>query len=347
MLQSFIFGITLYVKSRLHNGYKHLAITVIILALYLGWVLKYDFGFQAMEPRLQHLPMVLIWGIGPSFYAYIRYQLGRPFKKKELFLHYLPVLIELIIFLLVHYLVYFHVEWVNRQENILGFFCKHHFGIDHIIGLISMFVYLAWSWILVKSFPGKGSLLPIKLLLFAFGLIWLVWLPYTIYDTLYFNFGFPPSKFYLFYLILAILSYMLGFIGFRVKKMQQQNSDKTWTREDARDLDRLINYLEKEECYLDSNLNVQVLGEKLGWHSNRISFLVNKGLQCGFRDFINKYRVEALKEKLTSADNSMFTILSLGYDCGFNSKASINRIFKTQVGLSPHEFRKNSTQNAF
>ncbi len=347
MLQSFVFAGILFMKSKFTEAHKHLAITIIILALYLGWVLKYDFGFQHAEPRLQHLPLVFLWGIGPSFYAYIRHQLGDAFNNRELKRHYFPLLLEFVLFILVNSLTFFEMQALLEKNAFLNFLCWNYFSIDHLLGMVSMFFYFVLSWKVLKPFWKHERAIPLKRLLVAFGLIWLIWVPYTLYDAILFSFNFPPSEFYLFYILLAGLTYTLGLIGFQVKKNQLIKTSNSWKLEDQRQLNQLINLLEKEKWYLKPDLTKQEVSLQLALHPNRLSYLVNKGLNCGFRDLLNQYRVNHLKKKLSNSENFRFTILSLGYECGFNSKASLNRIFKNHVGLTPQEYRKKTTQNAF
>jgi AraC-like DNA-binding protein len=47
-----------------------------------------------------------------------------------------------------------------------------------------------------------------------------------------------------------------------------------------------------------------------------------------------------MQKLLTDSGQTQFTILSLGFESGFNSKASLNRVFKEQTGLSPSEYQK-------
>jgi len=48
MLQSFIFGIYLCVKSKFKGLQFYLGTTILFLSFYLLWVLKYDFGIQKL-----------------------------------------------------------------------------------------------------------------------------------------------------------------------------------------------------------------------------------------------------------------------------------------------------------
>ena len=60
-----------------------------------------------------------------------------------------------------------------------------------------------------------------------------------------------------------------------------------------------------------------------------------------FYDYVSTFRVKHLKGLLTKLDNRKFTILALAIESGFNSKATLNRVFKQQVGMTPKGFQKS------
>jgi AraC-like DNA-binding protein len=59
-----------------------------------------------------------------------------------------------------------------------------------------------------------------------------------------------------------------------------------------------------------------------------------------FNDYVNQFRVGEVKKKLLQAEWAHLTITGIAFESGFNSKASFQRIFKEQTGMSPSEFRK-------
>ena len=104
---------------------------------------------------------------------------------------------------------------------------------------------------------------------------------------------------------------------------------------------RLEEILNNEKPYLDSELTLIKLAEFIPTTDKKLSALLNQHMHISFYDIINKYRVEAVKEKITSSKAyKNYTLLGIGYECGFSSKASFNRIFKKETGLSPSEYKK-------
>lgn len=103
---------------------------------------------------------------------------------------------------------------------------------------------------------------------------------------------------------------------------------------------RLKQLFEIEKIYLEPQLKIQDLSESINVTTHNISQTINSKAQQSFYDFVNEYRAEHFKTLLANPENRKFTILALGIESGFNSKATLNRIFKKQVGVSPKEFQK-------
>ena len=99
--------------------------------------------------------------------------------------------------------------------------------------------------------------------------------------------------------------------------------------------------MENEKLYLDNNLSLKQLSEKLDIHPNYLSQIINERLNKNFYDFVNEYRVNEFKKITLLPKNKNFTLLSLAYDCGFNSKSSFNNVFKKFTKQTPSEFLKN------
>jgi AraC-like DNA-binding protein len=128
----------------------------------------------------------------------------------------------------------------------------------------------------------------------------------------------------------------------RVNNLSNYNQD---------DISLLINNLEKviveNKLYLDEDLNLNVLSEKLNLTSKKLSTLLNSYMNTTFYEYINSFRIDAVKKMLLSENYENYTFLGMAHECGFNSKASFNRIFKKETGLSPSQFRRQQLQVNF
>ncbi|MCG7499614.1 AraC family transcriptional regulator [Vibrio sp. Of7-15] len=103
---------------------------------------------------------------------------------------------------------------------------------------------------------------------------------------------------------------------------------------------KLITYMKSERPYLDNELTLSDLSEKLGVSSHHLSQLLNQHFQQSFYDFINEYRIEEIKRRLSDPADSNKTILSLALGSGFNSKATFNSVFKRKENMTPSAYRR-------
>jgi AraC-like DNA-binding protein len=94
----------------------------------------------------------------------------------------------------------------------------------------------------------------------------------------------------------------------------------------------------QEKLYQNPELTLTDLAKKLDTNAAVISKAINQGFQMNFNDFINNFRIEAVKTCFKQGEHKKSTLLGIAFDCGFNSKATFNRAFKKNTGLSPKEF---------
>ena len=109
-------------------------------------------------------------------------------------------------------------------------------------------------------------------------------------------------------------------------------------------LTRIDDYMQNEKPYLDSELNILKLAEKLGINKNQISQAINEQLGVNFFTYVNQYRIEHFKRLCQEPKNNNYTLLGLALEAGFNSKSSFNHVFKKLEGTTPGEFKKSLEQ---
>ncbi len=103
---------------------------------------------------------------------------------------------------------------------------------------------------------------------------------------------------------------------------------------------QLSTLMEKDKLFLDNDLNLPTVAEKLGISIHETSFLINETTKDNFYNFINKYRVAEAKNLLASSKIEELNILGIAFASGFNSKTTFNTTFKKMVGISPSQFSK-------
>lgn len=95
-----------------------------------------------------------------------------------------------------------------------------------------------------------------------------------------------------------------------------------------------------EKSYLNPQLSINDLSEKLSVSTKNLSQVINQSFNKSFFDFINHYRIQEFQQILKESKDDKLTVLEAMYQAGFNSKSSFNTAFKKETGLTPTEFRK-------
>lgn len=104
---------------------------------------------------------------------------------------------------------------------------------------------------------------------------------------------------------------------------------------------RLLEFMEVEKPYLNPELTIQDLAEKINIQKHHLTYIINSGLHKNFFNFVNEYRVEEFKRRVANPNYNHLTLLAIAFDSGFNSKSSFNNIFKNITGQTPSEYKKS------
>lgn len=104
----------------------------------------------------------------------------------------------------------------------------------------------------------------------------------------------------------------------------------------------LLDLMENEKPYLDEDLTVSMLAERLGTNTKYLSQTINGGLGESFVQFINRYRVEEVKRLLAEEADERLTMEAVGNKAGFKSKSAFNKAFKQIAGQTPSEFKRST-----
>ena len=100
--------------------------------------------------------------------------------------------------------------------------------------------------------------------------------------------------------------------------------------------------LQKEKAFLDKDITLPGLANKIGIREHDLSKAINHLLEINFFDYINKQRVEEAKKLLLRPDNQQYTVEHIGKLAGFSSKATFYRAFKKQTGRTPSAYQKSA-----
>ena len=103
---------------------------------------------------------------------------------------------------------------------------------------------------------------------------------------------------------------------------------------------QLLALLSSEKCFLNPQVSLADLSEKLSVSTKHLSQVINQSFNKSFFDFINAYRIQEVQQILKESKDDKMTVLEAMYKAGFNSKSSFNTAFKKETGQTPTEFRK-------
>lgn len=161
-------------------------------------------------------------------------------------------------------------------------------------------------------------------------------------------------------LSIVLLIYVMGFMGLRqpqvfagkidavVSESAPENDSETGKYRNSSLssdlskalLDELSALMTKEKLYLDAQLSLPQLAEKLGVSVNYLSQAINEQAGQNFFDYVNRFRVDDAVARMTADKAQARTILDIGLEAGFNSKSAFYAAFKKFHEMTPGQFRK-------
>ena len=101
-------------------------------------------------------------------------------------------------------------------------------------------------------------------------------------------------------------------------------------------MQRIRQLLEDEQLYLDSELKLSDIADRLNSNRSYISMCINSQEGCSFSGLLNRYRV-AYAQQLMRQQPDM-KLSNIATESGFSSEQSFYRAFKTATGLTPREW---------
>ena len=164
-------------------------------------------------------------------------------------------------------------------------------------------------------------------------------------------------------LAFSVFLYYLGYLGYRVEAKpaanvtheceEQDNVEDTTPRLTSPEgvnadpafeglpLRQRIDYLMNEEqMYLQPNLKISDLAQRLGSNRNYIYGAVNKDMGMSFTEFVNRLRV-AHSQRLMR-ENPQMLLGEVAVKSGFSSTVSFYRAFKKYIGCAPKEWQSDN-----
>ena len=353
-----IFGLLLIFTKRINqNANRYLGGLALIIVFWNVWVLSLDLDIFRYFPKFYLIPVNFSLALGPLFYLYIK-KMTNPewsFSKKD-GLHFLPLVFELIV----------HVILCQEalEKEILATDTTAFYTLIpavQLFAIISIVVYCYIGLSLIRKYhvwlkatysnDDKYNLRWLYRLTIIFAMLWLMLVPYTLIDYLFFGFNLGIRDYYPIYILLSVITLWISIEAFlkpevvfvdtiQEDKIMPLDEKPKPTQETLDKAAWLQQEMERNLFYLDSELSLTSLAQDLDIHPNSLSKIINEGLGKNFSDFINDYRVHAVLDRLKDFNYDHITLLGISFECGFNSKTTFNRVFKNVTGKTPIDFKK-------
>ncbi|MEM9076372.1 MAG: AraC family transcriptional regulator [Bacteroidota bacterium] len=103
--------------------------------------------------------------------------------------------------------------------------------------------------------------------------------------------------------------------------------------------EKLSDVITNEQLYLDCELKLIDLADKLNISRHHASQVINESYGVSFYAFINKLRIEEAEKILTDTKYKNLNITDIAFKCGFNNRVSFYNSFRKHVGMTPLDFR--------
>ena len=103
-------------------------------------------------------------------------------------------------------------------------------------------------------------------------------------------------------------------------------------------------YMEAEKPYLNKNLRITEVADKVGSNAGTLSLMFNDYMHTNYFDFINRYRIDHFKKLALDPDYAQYTVLAISEMCGLKRSSFFN-VFKKFEGCTPSEWIKKTKES--
>jgi AraC-like DNA-binding protein len=109
-------------------------------------------------------------------------------------------------------------------------------------------------------------------------------------------------------------------------------------------LERLNRRFVGERLYAREGLTIVQLADLLGTQEHVVRRVINQGLGFrNFNDFLHTHRLKEAAERLGDPQLRRIPVLTIALEVGYGSVGPFNRAFKERFGVTPTEYRRQSS----
>jgi AraC-like DNA-binding protein len=334
---------------------KRLLITLLVGLMSMAFCLFYIYARMSPNwPRLANIEIGFTWWIGPSLYFYLRRLNGdaNPLANPWNALHWLPaILIELALLQFFFMPLPQKTAYLAHPSGIFPWMLWSVWAGFHV----QLLLYILFCQPHLRIYRQRMTENPSTLS--AANYRWLQLVCYGFVLQISIERGLrllttaaPPGlsatagmAVYLF--IIAVAYSALGHSRLRVANgWQSPRVNDKYNRSGLQDhsaeyyLAKLNRLMADERFYLDPDLTLKSLAQRVNLSPHHLSQILNEKLKKTFYDYVNEQRIEHAKRALS--ENPERSITDIAFESGYNSKNSFYNSFKRYTGTLPSEYKR-------
>lgn len=316
-----------------------------------GWRGQGQITIWDTVPLLWYMAMIA------SFYCFVKYLVRPklPFQRRDLW-WFAPFGIHL--FHQFYHLILFHFFPNYFFKNL-----RTWFTINDVIDLLGVglaLVGIIQTLRLIRRYEqdllnhyadiSERSIKWLRNLIYLLIGIWVLWLIPTLFEHQS-SIITGADIFYPMWIGLSIIVYWIGYATYARREwfdeamfIEQETvtpiPSKTLSDKTEVYYQQLLEIMQTEELYLDADLNLKKLAERLELSNGYLSQIINQKEDKNFFDFINSYRIKDFKKKVADPKFAHLNLLGIAYEAGFKSKSTFNLAFKKLTGTTPSAYKK-------
>ena len=279
-------------------------------------------------------------------------------------------------FLKKHYLLFLPFLFVAILEMFSIWAETHSLALEDFIDtldfifLIGLYIYslIVFYWVVKMLINHHKNVLNFHANTQGVDLNWLYKLMFVfpIFFIAQVVFNFSSNQYYLINISDIAIFLILFFCGFHIvqqreifdltmqgkvlaeKEITEQIDVKKEGLIDEQLMLEIANNLEKvmkeEKPYLNKNLSLNLLADKLNSSTHILSYVLNAHCKVNFYNYINNFRIDYCKALLKNPKKQHLSIEGIAFESGFGSKSTFNTLFKKQSGMTPTQYKSTNNQ---
>lgn len=305
------------------NKLANRILAMILLALTIRIGKSIFHNYIEVDPRIRNLAISSILSVGPLLWLYGKVLLQ---KQKHLslknYIHFIPF----ILFALLSPII------PNKRGDLLS-------SVLYLSVFVHLAIYLSVIYYYaIKKYKSSNVQLVIWYRNITYGVtvIWVLfvgiffrWIPFYILGAISFSF------------LIYLFSYLL--LKKHTFSLEKYGSSTMNRATSVKILNQIKILFEKEEYFMQEDISLATLAEKLQITPRELSQVINENENKNFSEFVNHYRIKKAKTLLIDPKYVEEKIATIAYDSGFGNVTSFNLAFKAITNITPSQYRKRST----